>query len=219
MALPVPTGLYRLNLIGELHGSLTNNLFHFQGGRNANINTHANELTTLCNDFTNNILPKILLFAGDDFKAKSLLGVSLIPRPGVLVEVRYAEASGVQSDDCLPSFCAGLLSIRTGVGGRSGHGRVYIPGVPENLSSDSRLEGTHLALLNDIGTTLNARYGPTGASNLAFFGIFSRKLGVTRSLGPPVTLTYSMNGFMKMTTWIARPEIATQRKRKLFTGQ
>lgn len=219
MALPSPQGLYRLNLIGEIHGQLTNNLFHFRGGVNANMNTHANELTNIHSDFITHMLPKIRAFACDDWKAKTLLGVSLIPRPGVLVETRIATGDGLQLNDSLPSFCAGLLSFRSGFGGRSGGGRLYIPGVAEDRSEDSRLEGDYLALLNDIGSTLLTRYGLSGTAFIARFGTFSRRLGVTRSAGPPVTLNYNMNGFFPSTTFIARPEIATMRKRMLFRGQ
>lgn len=198
---------------------MTNTVLHFIGGRNANINSHANELSAICNEVANYVVPAMQGFCSDDWSAKTVLGVSLIPRPGVLVEVRIASGSGAQPDDSLPSFCAGLLSIRTGVGGRSGHGRLYIPAPTEDLCSASRLEGNYLTILANIGAVLNTRFGPTGLSNLAYFGIFSRKLGVTRNAGPPATLSYSMAGFMKMTTWIARPELVTQRKRMLARGQ
>lgn len=183
------------------------------------MNTHENELKNLCNDFAGYMVPAIQGFASDDWRAKTVLGVSLIPRPGVLVEVRIAEGTGAQSDDSLPSFCAGLLSLRTGVGGRSGKGRLYIPGVSENISSESRLEGNYLSILNNIGTILLTRYGSSGTAFIARFGLFSRKLGVTRSLGPPVSLVYNMAGFMPVTTIIARPEVVTQRKRMLLRGQ
>lgn len=217
--MPTPQGLYRLIVIGELHSQLTQTAFHFTGNVNANYNTHAKEATALVNDFVTWVLPTYKTFCSQEWLCKSVYVVSLIPKSAVLVEHRGATGNGAQGDNCLPSFNAGLLCLRTGVGGRSGSGRLYIPGVAEGLSSNSKLEGTYLALLADIGAALVNRYGPPLVANVARYGLFSRRLGVTRNPGPPPSLTYSMNGFMPITGYIARAEIATMRKRKLAHGQ
>lgn len=194
-------------------------LFHFRALTTSPHSSHTGEANALINDVKTLILPKIQAFASDDWTALTILCVSLIPRPGVLLEDRLGNATGFQPDESLPSFCAGLLSLRSGVAGRSAHGRIYIPGVPENALDSSKLTGVALGLLSDIGTALTARFGNTGSSNYARYCIFSRKLGVTRNPGPPPTLTYSMTGAFTVSSVIARPEIATQRKRKLQRGQ
>lgn len=218
MATVNPLGLYHLSLFGEIHGQTTQNVFHFQTRSSSIGATHAFEATQLLTDFNTNVVPKIKAFCCDDWAIKTILVTTLIPKSTVLTEMRIATGAGLQPDDSLPSFCAGLLSLRTGVGGRSAHGRIYIPGVPEGLSSQSRTEGSLLTLLSDIGTVLLTRYGPTGGFAYARYGVFSRKLGVTRSAGPPPTLTFNHVGFFPVTEIIARPEIATMRKRKLSHG-
>lgn len=218
MATVNPLGLYHLSMFGELHGQTTQNVFHFQTRASSIGSSYAFEATQLINDFETNVLPKVKAFCCDDWAVKTLLVTTLIPKSVVLVEKRIATGAGVQSDDSLPSFCAGLLSLRTGVGGRSGHGRLYIPGVPENLSSASRTEGSLLTILSDIGAVLLNRYSNSGGFSYARYGVYSRKLGVTRSAGPPPTLNFSHAGFFPVTEIIARPEIATMRKRKLSHG-
>lgn len=214
-----PLGLYRLKLIGEIHGQTTETAFHFITRSTSTITTYAAEAQAIVNDFLASVLPAIRIWASDDWHVKSVLIVTLIPSPGVLIENRLAGGEGFQGGDSLPSFCAGLLSLRTGISGRSAHGRLYLPGVPEDLSSDSRLSGVSLGQLQDIGTALTTRYGTAGTFVNARFGVFSRRIGVTRNPGPPPRLIYNHNGFFTVSSIVARPEIATVRKRKIAQGQ
>lgn len=214
-----PLGLYRLKLVGELHGQATETAFHFQTNSTGNVNnSYRVELQDLMANFVTNIVPKVQLFASQEWIGKTVLGITLIPKAEVFIETRLMNGTGGQSDDSLPSFCAGLLSLRTGFGGRSRIGRLYIPGVAENHSSDSRLEGQYLGVLSGIGAALLQFYGPTGGFPYVRYGVFSRKLGVTRSVGPPPTLNYNAAGFARVDSIIARPEIATMRRRKLARG-
>lgn len=217
MALP-QVGLYRLTLVGELHGQATQTAFHFSDSDNQPNPTYQVALNHLMSDFLTIALPKIRLFACQEWAAKTLLGVTLIPKAEVFIETRIASGTGTQTDNSLPSFCAGLLSLRTGRGGRRRIGRLYFPGVAENLSSNSRLEGNYLGLLSDIGATLVSRYGVNGTYPYCRYGVFSRALGVTRVLSPVPTLNYSLAGFTKIDSTVARPEVATMRRRKLARG-
>jgi hypothetical protein len=214
-----PRGLYRLKLIGELHGQLTETAFHFITSENSGYTSYTSEMNDLMDRFLQSILPKYQLFASQQWAAKTLTGITLVPAQEAFIEKRIANGTGAQSDDSLPSFCAGLLSLRTGKGGRSRIGRLYLPGVAESLSSQSRLEGVYLGLLTDFGSALTATFGNNGAYPWNRYGVFSRKLGVTRVLLPFPHLTYSSAGFTIVTNTVARPEIATMRRRKLARGQ
>lgn len=214
-----PLGLYRLKLVGELHGQATETAFHFLTNSSWNGNSsYKVELTDLMTHFVANIVPKVQLFASQEWVAKTVIGITLIPKAEVFIETRLPNGTGTQPDNCLPSFCAGLLSLRTGFGGRSRIGRLYIPGVAEGLSSASRLEGQYLSLLSGIGASLLQFYGPSGSVPWVRYGVFSRKLGVTKSSIPAPTLTYHQGGFARIDSVIARPEIATMRRRKLARG-
>lgn len=217
MALP-QVGLYRLTLIGELHGQATQTAFHFSDSDNHPNSTYQVALNHLMNDFLDIVKPKIQIFCSQQWAMKTLIGVTLIPKAEVFIETRIANGTGAQTDDSLPSFCAGLLSLRTGRGGRRRIGRLYLPGVAEGLSSNSRLEGSYLTALSDIGAALSSRYGVNGTYPYCRYGVFSRALGVTRVLLPKPSLNYSLAGFTVINSTVARPEIATMRRRKLARG-
>lgn len=214
-----PRGLYRVKLIGEIHGQATETAFHFTTSENSGQSSYYTELLETMQHFQTNMLPIIQAFCCQEWVAKTLIGVTLIPKAEVFIEIRIPNGTGFQPDNSLPSFNAGLLSLRTGAGGRSRIGRLYIPGVAEGLSSASRLEGQYLGLLSNIGAKLTQFYGTSGSYPWIRYGVFSRKLGVTRVLSPLPTLNYNIAGFKIVTSTVARPEIATQRRRKLARGQ
>jgi hypothetical protein len=214
-----PRGLYRVKLIGELHGQLTETAFHFTTSEVSGESSYFNELNNMMDDFILQILPKYQLFCSQEWAAKTVTGITLIPAQEVFIEKRIASGTGVQPNNSLPSFCAGLLSLRTGAGGRSRIGRLFIPGVSEDLSSNSRLEGSYLGLLSALGAGLTGRYGNNSSYPYVRYGVFSRKLGVTRVLLPFPHLTYNIAGFKIVTSTVARPEVATMRRRKLARGQ
>lgn len=213
-----PRGLYRLLLIGELHGQLTQTAFHFITSENSGYTSYRLELQDLQARFIQDILPKVQAFCSQEWAAKTVVGVTLVPKSESLIETRIPNGTGFQPDDSLPSFNAGLLSFRTGFGGRSRIGRIYLPGVAEGLSKQSRLEGSYLTLLAAVGTALTGTFGNNGAYPWNRFGVFSRKLGATRVLSPFPSLTYNSGGFTIVTNTVARPEIATMRRRKLARG-
>jgi hypothetical protein len=213
-----PRQLYQIKIIGELHGQATETRFWFKSADTSTWTTPQNELTSLRGDFLTNIVPAYKAFCNQNWSAKTMLSVQMTAVPGIFID-DVLSGGGVQTGDSLPSFCAGLLSLRTGLTGRSRVGRIYVPGVAEDLSSNSRLEGAYTSVLQTLGATLLARYGPSGSFAHCRIGVFSRKLGVTRNPGPPPSLSYSINGWTQVTSFIARPEVATQRKRKLARGQ
>lgn len=213
-----PRQLYRCIIVGELHGQLTQTAFHFRGADSSPASTVQAEITNLYNDFLANVVPAYKLFCNQQWTAKSLFVVQLTARPGVIID-QPLSGGGAQTGDSLPSYCAGVLSLRTGLTGRSRVGRLYIPGVSEELSSTSRLEASYLSLLQQLGAVLTNRYGASGTSTSGRFGVFSRKLGVTRVGGLVPYLDYSINGWTQVTSTIARNVVGTQRKRLLAKGQ
>lgn len=209
-----PLGLYYLTVHGEIHSQSTQNGFFFQTRSNSLGTSYLQEATELLDNFEAGVLPRMKDFASDDWLVKTLLVTTLIPRSTVLLEKRIAVGSGIQPDDSVPSFCAGLLSLRTGFGGRSTHGRLYFAGVPEGGSSGGLLEGTNLAQLTAIGTALTTRYGAGGTFNRCRYGVFSRKIGTYRSPGPPPLIMWEHIGFYPITEIVARNRIASMRKRQ-----
>lgn len=212
-----PRQLYKIKIIGELHGQATETSFWFKGADTSTWTTVQNELASLRADFLTNIVPAYKLFCNQNWSAKTMLSIQMTSVPGIFID-DVLTGGGTQTGDSLPSFCAGLLSLRTGLTGRSRVGRIYVPGVSEDLSSNSRLEGAYTSVLQSLGSTLLARYGPSGSFAHCRIGVFSRKLGAVRNPGPPPSISYNLSGWTQVTSFIARNEVATMRKRKLAHG-
>jgi hypothetical protein len=147
-----------------------------------------------------------------------MVTMEMTVRPRAMIDEVIA-VSGDQDATALPSFCAPVLSYRTGFSGRSYCGRIYLPGLAEGSSVSSRLSGGAFGLVAALGAALKSTFGPTGTNAYGRIGVFSRLAGVTRSIGPPPVLNYSIAGWTQITEYIARPDIGSQRKRKLGIGQ
>lgn len=213
-----PRQLYRIKVIGELHGQYTQNEFWFRGSDSSPASTVTVEIGAINNHFRDNVIPLIKNFASQEWAAKTMLTVQMSANPGIFID-NVLSGGGIQLEHSLPSYCAGLLSLRTGLTGRSRVGRIYVPGVAEDRSQLSRLEGDYLAILQTLGNSLLGYYGSSGSHAYGRIGVFSRRLGTVRNAGPPPWISYNLNGWTQITTFIARSEVATIRKRKLARGQ
>ena len=215
---PPQIGLYHLTLIGSLHNQQTQNGFYFKDRNDSPDDDYQLSLTDLMNDFMNNIYDKIKLWANQEWHTVGLIGTTLFPRNGPMIELGPLAEEGAQTDDSLPSYCAGVLAVRTGVGGRRYRGRIYFAGVSENLCSAGRLNGGSLTQLQDIGNALLVRYGAGGSSLRHVYGVYSRVEGDDRQAGPPPFITHSPLAFHTATQITARSIVYTQRKRLIGHG-
>lgn len=213
-----PRQLYVSMIVGELHGQLTVTRFWIRGGDSSPASTIAAEIAGIRLAMFNTILPAYKNFLTSAWHGNHMLTMNLTTNPKVMIDEVIA-VSGDQDATALPSFCAGLLSLRTGFAGRTRSGRLYLPGIASGDSDASLLTGGAFGLLQTFGNTLISTFGPSGSSTYGRLGVFSRKLGVTRVVGPPPSLTYSTAGWTQITQAIARPEVASMRKRKLGRGQ
>lgn len=213
-----PRQLYMAKIVGELHGQLTETRLWIRGADNSPASTVTTEMTGINTQLLNVIIPAYKLFCNQEWAAKTMFLVQMSARPGIFID-NVLSGNGAQDGNALPSYCAGLLSLRTGLTGRSRVGRLYVPGCAENQCSNSRLEGQYLGLLQSLGSALLGQFGPTASPAYGRIGVFSRKLGVVRYAGPPPYLEYAPTALTPITSFIARPEIATMRKRMLHRGQ
>lgn len=213
-----PRKLYQAMIVGELHGQLTVTRFWIRGGDASPASTVQAEIAGVRTGMLNLILPAYQAFCSSAWHGNHLLILEMTVLPRVMID-DVISVAGQADAQSLPSFCAGLLSLRTGFSGRSRCGRIYVPGIAVGDDQDSRLTGSAFGALQALGNTLNTTFGPAGSNAYGRVGVFSRKLGVTRNIGPPPSLTYSIAGWTQATTFIARPDIATMRKRKLGVGQ
>lgn len=131
-------------------------------------------------------------------------GVRLqIVRPGLFPAAVSVAGAGVGliAQDRLPSQVAFLLSLRTGVAGRSGRGRVYLPFWPETYnSSTGRPEAVAVTAATNWSNAMIANLTVTvGAFSCVLSPVIMSKVG---ALATPI-----------VTTVLIRQEWATQRRR------
>lgn len=208
------TILWHLTFLYELHNQQCQNGFYFTNripipNDSDSIAGHAAGLITFWNIF---VLPPIKHFQNTQVHYSGLICSTQIPKHGPIVEHVYAGGTGDQEDESLPSYCSAILSLRTGFGGKSNRGRLYIGGIPENDTSESILDVDSFAALRDIGDQLLAGFGPSGSSSYYRYVVYSKKLG------NPTDNTPTTAGIRPITHILARRTLGTQRHRLLGVG-
>lgn len=111
----------------------------------------------------------------------------------------------------LPTFNAQLLAIRTGKGGRSFRGRMFVPPPPESGQSQSKLTPGQLILLTAFAACLIAKFIADKPATAWRLGVYSRKLGGEKYQTAAAGWT-----FAKSVT--ASDVIATMHSRKIGVG-
>lgn len=210
------TRLYHLTLRQRYHDQLCQNGYYFQHHvEGADTQTDIEICTLIENFFETFVLPSIKLFANNQVNYDGIVVSTIVPYQGAIFEKILETSNGVQPDEALPTFNAGLISLRSGLGGKSRRGRSFYAGISEADSSNSRLEPDCFARLADIGLRLLATFGPAGTAAPIRYGVFSKKLGAT---GNPADPYNPSTGFTGITQCAPRLLIATQRHRKIGHG-
>lgn len=126
------------------------------------------------------------------------------------------EIQGEAAGDALPSFCSIVVNIHTTRGGRSGRGRMFIPGIPEGASQGSAIPTTNpywTAIINYLacvaGSFINSATDLD--TNQISLGVLSRRLGNNK---PP----YLATQWARATKLIPNNLIKTTNSRKIGHG-
>lgn len=146
-------------------------------------------------------------------------GKRVYPDVGPIYEVGPVDPDEVQGEatgDALPSFCSIVVNIHSIRGGRSGRGRMFIPGIPEGATQGSAVPTTNpywAAIIQYLacvaGHFIHGDDLP-GANQIAI-GVLSRKLGNNK---PPYTAVQ----FARATRLIPNNLIKTTNSRKIGHG-
>lgn len=206
--------LFRLVMTMNLHSQICQNGFYFTNRGTVNtdstpLSSHSNALIA---SFMLRIYDDIKLLTNNQLQFRAFHSAILLPEGGPISEEIILSGTGSQPDESLPSYCAAILSLRSGFGGKSYHGRLYFPGISENDTSDSKLDAVTYSQLSLIGDKLIANYGPTGSDSLFRYIIYSKKLGLDQDD------RYTYLGIIPVVQCVARLELGTQRHRKIGVG-
>lgn len=205
--------MYQVRLIGRIDGQETNNVLHFRlasGAGDTDVELHL--IIVLINCFVTHVMP--VLTSGFTFEMVKWKRVA--PTLGIEhITIPAGTTTGGGNAAALPSFCSALLSIRTGLGGRRHRGRMYIPGIPENQTTNSTInvaDPLMLGLANFVACLVAAFIpGDPVGSNSWSMGVYSRTLGGS-------SFPYSNLGFTPITGIIPVAQVATTRSRKVGRG-
>jgi len=215
MAMLAPRNiLWHVTLVYTLHSQICQNGFYFT-------NKNALDDSTLllggyaqqvCVSFYNRIYPAIRDFQSQEVHYKSLLCTTLIPHEGPIGELPFGVAEGLTGGEALPSYCAAILTLRTGFSGKSNRGRLYFAGIAEDDAADSLLLPDAFTKLENIGGQLLNNYGLFGSDPDLYYIVFSKKFGYS-SGG-----VWSAAGIRQVQQTIPRRNLGTQRHRLIGKG-
>lgn len=131
------------------------------------------------------------------------------PVPTATVDITGAGAGGVAGDPC-PRQVRGLVTLTTGLAGRVGRGRIYVP-FPAEASNDANATPTagYFTLLELLGVELSTVFVGVGAGGNT--AELTPHL-VIPSYTPPPLVVISHVRITKITGYTARDKWATQRR-------
>lgn len=195
--MPTPVeadSIIKYTIKGLLDGQETNNIFHLR--------LKADSTLELIEDYlNNNLLGQFFDELSNEYECTSVSVQSIFP---VLTDP-YEEAKAFAGSDAfaaLPVANACIVSMKSGLGGRTKRGRKYLAGIVAQKVDDSRLtEAMRLGLQNEWDG-MNAKFKEGGIGELTW-GILSSK-----PAGAPIG-----DRFVPVNSVIVRPILGTMRSR------
>jgi hypothetical protein len=165
-------------IIGEIHGQQTVNVLHFATNDQINDQGTLDQLLLQLAEALRDCVVEFLLpavtsnwrFVQCDAKRIAPNVSDPILATGVPENVGELSATSV-------SFAAALLNIRTGQGGRSGRGRVFLPPPGEAEIATSAIDGPTLALIAAFASCVATKFMGANKTTSWTLGVFSRKKG------------------------------------------
>lgn len=197
--------IWKITMVGQLHGQETNNVWHFR------FTSEAATFATIAAAIFDCIRTTLLPALSNEWRCIELRGKQIFPNATdeAIIPAEPTDIGGINNES-LPSFNAGLISIKTGAAGRRNRGRFYIAGIPETGQNGSRLTTGELALLVAFATCLANKFIIANNTFPATLGVLSRKnVQSGQSIG---------NAFRSGTVLTTTNVLATMRRRKIGVG-
>lgn len=176
MAAPWSAGA-QARIIGEIHGSQTVNVLHFATNDVINDEGQLDTiLLALAQALGECVIDTLLPALSSDWKfirtdAKRVYPVASDP----IVFTGLPEHVG-QLGVASHSFAASLVNVRTGGGGRSGRGKIFLPPPGESQTANSVIDGPTLVLLAAFTACVASKFMGANKTTPWTFGVLSRKI-------------------------------------------
>jgi len=171
------TNLYQARILGTLHGQQTVNVLHFAGDANPADNA---ALVALLVQLATAILQCVTstLIGGisEDWTCIGVDAKQIKPTPSdpQLVAAGAGTIGGRGTTNV--SFVAALVNIRTGLGGKRGRGRIFLPPPGDADQTNSVLSDTSTGdFYRSFLTCLAGKFIGSGHTEPQVLGVFSHK--------------------------------------------
>lgn len=185
----------RATFSGLRYGQLCQNVVHFEW---LGISW---DPVAIANHLAANWLPKVVWFSGTGFRYSAVL-VQDATNPNLQTATLSVDLAGnVFDDNRCPPFVACVLKIQTLQGGRSGRGRIFLPGVAHDSMQNGLFQANFQQTRQPRIDELKVLYGLSGTSQLRL-GLFNR----------------TTNAFNGMSNLTLRPVPGVQRRRNIGIG-
>jgi len=212
MAAPWSAGA-QARILGRIHGQQTVNVLHF--ATNTVINDPqalATLLTALATAILACVVENLDAFTID----WTVLGVDARQiKPAISDEVFVAAPEGTEgtAGASSVSFISSLVHLRTGGGGRSGRGRIFLPPTSELNLTDSVLQAAAITSLNDMLTCISGKFLGAAGTEEWELGVLSRK-----AMGSPPNPANFDAAFRSVISMDVAPLAAVMGTRKVGRG-
>jgi len=205
--MPEYSRIVQVVIKGRLHNQETNNVLHF--GTNTVNPVYLNLLLDIIDCLRTNRAA-----FSDQLKVEKLTARELFPVPLDEIEKTPDPELVGNGLPALPSFNAALISLSTGLGGRSNRGRLFMPGVIANDVSSSKLTSGGLAKWQAFVTCMVGKFvgAAENVDQVPFnWGVLSRK-------NSGVNFATAGDAFHRIRTATAKDVVATMHSRKMGVG-
>lgn len=206
--------VYEVVLECRQEGQQVLNVLHFQA-----LTPIDNVETRLLRALVECLLTVLLPGSTSNLQYVECRGKRVYPDVGPVLEIGQEVGDTIQgadAGDSVPTFVSVCVNIHTSRGGRSGRGRMFLPGVPEGATQGSYIQTTNpywgviLAYLACVAGKFITQTDPP-AANRWQLGVMSRKLGGAK---PP----YTAAGFAPAVRLAPLNRLASTVSRKVGRG-
>lgn len=168
----------RVRIVGEIHGSQCINVMHFATNQVISDNPGEldEQLLQLAQAMLECCVETLLPAVTSDYKLIQVDAARVAPVPSDPI---IATAPGDSVGQLAPtsvSFAASLVHIRTGGGGRSGRGRIFLPPPGEAQMTASSIDPGTLLLITEFLLCVGGKFMGAGATTPWLLGVLSQKI-------------------------------------------
>lgn len=164
------------------------------------------------------VWPRMKQLMVSSCKLVAVQAMTMNPRGTAQSIMGYTTEFGSLAGEGLPPHDAAVLSLYTDYPGRRTHGRLYIPGIAESIQTDGELTTSAESSMKNLGDWLIGQFGQLGTSPYYWWGVYSRKNGAVRHLGPPPYIDYGKEYLIPWSRHVVNKVLGTQRHRKIGRG-